>query len=117
MREPLAVLAPPHRRRRPAGWFSRSAATAVRAACPATSTPSAMYLNRVHPLLPIWSHRYDHLREVTPADVTAAVAAAYRKPASTRPSPHCVHCFAYCKKTGTIFSDPTAGIRIGPGDR
>src|SRR6266487_1960684 len=72
-----------------------------------------MNLNRVHPLLLQWASRYSHLREVTTADVIAATG---HLPASRRRQTLTAlrSLFAHCKKTGTIFRDPTRGIRDAP---
>jgi hypothetical protein len=71
-----------------------------------------MNLNRVHPLLLEWAGHYTHLREVTAADVTAATEPLHgslRRQALTALR----SLFGHCKKTGTIFADPTRGIGIG----
>ncbi|HEY2692210.1 MAG TPA: hypothetical protein VGJ50_27515 [Streptosporangiaceae bacterium] len=71
-----------------------------------------MNFNRVHPLLPEWAGHYSHLREVTAADVTAAtgpLAGSLRRQTLTALRP----LFGHCKRTGTIFRDPTRGIRDG----
>jgi hypothetical protein len=65
-----------------------------------------MKLNRVYPLLLEWARRYDHLRDVTAADVTAAAGPLSgslrrqtltalrslfghrKKPAGSSPTPH-----------------------------
>ena len=71
-----------------------------------------MNFNRVHPLLLDWAGHYVHLREVTAADVTAATALL---PASLRRQTLTAlrSLFGHCQKTGTIFRDPTRGIRDG----
>ena len=71
-----------------------------------------MNLNRVHPLLLDWAGHYIHLREVTAADVIAATGPCPEACAG-RPSPPCARCSATAKKTGTIFRDPTRGVRDG----
>ena len=71
-----------------------------------------MNLNRVHPLLLEWARHYSHLREVTAADVTAATGPLHgslrRQTLTALRS-----LFGHCRKTGTIFRDPTRGIRDG----
>ena len=71
-----------------------------------------MNLNRVHPLLLGWAGHYTHLREVTAGDVTAATEPLHgslrRQTLTALRS-----LFGHCKKTGTIFRDPTRGIRDG----
>jgi hypothetical protein len=71
-----------------------------------------MNLNRVHPLLLEWAGHYTHLREVTAADVTAAtghLSGSLRRQTLTALR----SLFGHCRKTGTIFRDPTRGIRDG----
>ena len=68
-----------------------------------------MNLNRVHPLLLAWAGRYQHLREVTPADITAAtepLTGSLRRQTLTALR----SLFGHCKKTGRTFRDPTTGI-------
>jgi hypothetical protein len=71
-----------------------------------------MNLNRVHPLLLEWAGHYTHLREVTAGDVTAATEPLHgslrRQTLTALRS-----LFGHCKKAGTIFRDPTRGIRDG----
>ncbi|MGH3305599.1 MAG: hypothetical protein ACRDOK_28820, partial [Streptosporangiaceae bacterium] len=71
-----------------------------------------MNFNRVHPLLLEWAGHYVHLREVTAADVTAATGPL---PGSLRRQTLTAlrSLFGHAKKTGTIFRDPTRGIRDG----
>ena len=71
-----------------------------------------MNLNRVHPLLLEWAGHYTHLREVTAADITAATGLL---PASLRRQTLTAlrSLFGHAKKTGTIFRDPTRGVRDG----
>ena len=69
-----------------------------------------MNLNRVHPLLLEWAGHYSHLREVTAADVIAAtdpLSGSLRRQTLTALR----SLFGHAKKTGTIFADPTRGIR------
>ena len=71
-----------------------------------------MNLNRVHPLLLNWARHYGHLREVTTADVIAATGPL---PASQRRQTLTAlrSLFGHARKTGTIFRDPTRGVRDG----
>ena len=71
-----------------------------------------MNLNRVHPLLLDWARHYSHLREVTTADVIAATGPL---PASRRRQTLTAlrSLFGHARKTGTIFRDPTRGVRDG----
>lgn len=71
-----------------------------------------MNFNRVHPLLLEWAGHYSHLREVTAAGITAATGPLHgslRRQTLTALRSLSGH----AKKTGTIFRDPTRGIRDG----
>ena len=71
-----------------------------------------MNLNRIHPLLLEWAGHYAHLREVTAADVIAATGPL--PPSLRRQTLTALRSlFGHCKKAGTIFRDPTRGIRDG----
>jgi hypothetical protein len=72
-----------------------------------------MNFNRVRPLLLDWAGHRGHLREITAADIITATAAL---PASRRRQTLTAlrSLFGHCKKAGTIFADPTRGIRDGP---
>ena len=71
-----------------------------------------MNFNRVHPLLLAWAGHYVHLREVTAADVIAATEPLHgslrRQTLTALRS-----LFGHATKTGTIFRDPTRGVRDG----
>jgi hypothetical protein len=71
------------------------------------------YLNELRPVLLGWSQRYDHLREVTRDDILTIVDARHgtkrRHTLSVLRS-----LFRHCKKSGALFRDPTARIRVGP---
>ena len=75
-----------------------------------------MNLNRVHPLLLAWAGQYIHLREVTTADIIAATEPLHgsrrRQTLTALRS-----LFGHAKKTGTIFRDPTRGVRDGQRPR
>jgi len=69
-------------------------------------------MNHVRPTLTGWSERYDHLREVTRDDVIAVLGELH----GSRRSNVLValrSLFAFCKKQGTIFRNPTQGIKVG----
>jgi hypothetical protein len=71
-----------------------------------------MNLNRAHPLLLEWASHYVHLREVTTGDVIAATTPL--PPSRRRQTLTALRSlFGHCKKTGTIFRDPTTGVRTG----
>jgi hypothetical protein len=69
------------------------------------------YLRCVHPVLVEWSARYDHLREVSTGDVTA-VAAVLRGHPRRQTLIALRSLMRHCRKTGTIFADPAARIRV-----
>ena len=69
------------------------------------------YLNETYPALSDWSMRYDHLREVTRADVLAVRDAARGKQRESR-IVALRSLFRHCRTNGTIFRDPTIRIRI-----
>ncbi|MBP2369860.1 integrase [Pseudonocardia parietis] len=73
------------------------------------------YLRAAHPVLVDWSTRYQHLREVTTSDVTG-IARALRGHPRRRTLGALRSLMRYCKKTGSIFADPTARVRIGHRD-
>ena len=73
-----------------------------------------MNLNRVLPLLQEWAatRHYTHLREVSPADITAAatpLTGHLRRQTLTALR----SLFGHARKHGTIFADPTRGIHDG----
>ncbi len=70
------------------------------------------YLNYARPLLLAWSDRYDHLREVTRDDVLNALDTLH---GSQRQNSLIAlrSLFRMAKKTGGIFRNPTARIRVG----
>jgi site-specific recombinase XerD len=73
------------------------------------------YLNEIQPLLLKWSTRHDHLREVTREDILTSTNSLHgNKRHHTLSVLRSL--FRHCKKTGTIFRDPTARIRVGRQD-
>ncbi|MGI5290140.1 hypothetical protein ACQEVF_49985 [Nonomuraea polychroma] len=69
-------------------------------------------MNNVQPTLLAWSQRYDHLREITREDVLSALddltgSRRIQLLISLR------SLFAFCRKTGKIFRNPTRGIKVG----
>lgn len=68
-----------------------------------------IYLRSVHPLLEQWSGHYGHLREVTAADVTAAIA-GLRGHKRHQVLVALRSLTRHCKKTGLIFADPAARV-------
>jgi integrase len=79
------------------------------------STPWT-YLLQIHPALLSWSERYDHLREVTPADLhDLADGLTGRDRHHTLTALRSL--FRHCKRRRSIFKNPTARIRIGEPPR
>jgi hypothetical protein len=72
-----------------------------------------MNFNRVHPLLLQWASHHSHLREITTAEIMAPCGSL---PASRRRQTLTAlrSLFGHARKTGTIFADPTRGIRDAP---
>jgi hypothetical protein len=70
------------------------------------------YLNHVRSALLDWSTRYDHLREVTRGDVLAVLDDLHgSQRINTLVALRSL--FAFCKKTATIFRNPTSRIKVG----
>ena len=70
------------------------------------------HLNHLRPVLLAWSARHDHLREVTRDDVVDVLDDLH----GSRRSNVLVSLrslFAFCTKQGTIFRNPTRGIKVG----
>jgi len=79
---------------------------------PRTLQTAWNYLREIQPVLLDWSHRHQHLREVTRDDILAAADAVsgskrHHRIVALR------SLFRHCKKTGAIFRDPTARVRAG----
>ena len=72
-----------------------------------------VYLRGVHPLLQGWSRHYGHLREVTTAEVTAAIS-TLRGHKRHQVLIALRSLMRHCKKNGLIFADPAARIRSAP---
>jgi hypothetical protein len=70
------------------------------------------YANKAHPVLLVWSTRVDHLREITRDDVTEALSAW-----TGGERQHVLialrSLFAFAKKTGAVFRNPTVGLKVG----
>jgi site-specific recombinase XerD len=79
------------------------------------STPVS-YLLQIQSALAVWSQRYDHLREVTVDDILEVAETLH---GSERHHMLSVlrSLFRHCKKTGIIFRDPAARIRVGDTPR
>jgi integrase len=83
---------------------------------PHGDTAAWSYMFYIRPLLLAWSAQYGHLREVTRADVLAAVGELH----GSRRSNVLValrSLFAFCKKRKSIFRSPVQGIRVGEHPR
>jgi integrase len=70
------------------------------------------YLNEIRPVLVDWSARYNHLREITRDEVVAVAESLH---GSKRHHTLSVlrSLFRHCKKTGAVFRDPAARVRVG----
>jgi hypothetical protein len=68
-----------------------------------------IYLRTARPALEQWSGRYDHLREVTAGDVTAAIA-GLRGHKRHQVLVALRSLMRHCKKNNLIFADPAARI-------
>jgi integrase len=73
------------------------------------------YVRAAHPVLVEWSTRYGHLREATTDDI-AVVASTLRGHLRRQTLGALRSLMRHCKKTGTIFADPAARIRINRRD-
>jgi len=69
-----------------------------------------IYLRSACPALQQWSGRYDHLREVTAADVAEAIA-GLRGHQRHQALVALRSLMRHCKKNGLVFADPAARIR------
>ncbi len=70
------------------------------------------YLREIQPVLVAWSTRFDHLRQVTRDDILAVADGVSGSKRHHRLST-LRSLFRHCKKTGTIFRDPAARVRVG----
>jgi len=74
------------------------------------------YFGAVRPPLAHWSTSYDHLREVTRADVDAAL-----RPFQGNQRHNLIKAlrslFRHAKKNGLVFANPTAGLKSQPVDQ
>jgi hypothetical protein len=93
--------------------WARALAHGTSRSRPCSPGTARIYLLRACPVLRQWSSRYNHLREVTPGDVTAAIAARHgheRRQALVALRSLMRH----CKKHGLVFADPAARVRSTP---
>jgi hypothetical protein len=74
-----------------------------------------LYVTAVRPALLTWSVGHDHLREITHQEVLAHVEALHGHQRQTTVVA-LRSLFAWAKKTGVIFRDPAAPIRLGRPD-
>lgn len=71
-----------------------------------------IYANVVCPVLRQWSSRYDHLREITHADVLTALN-SFTGPSRQHTLIALRSLFGFCTKSGVVFRNPTRRIRVG----
>jgi hypothetical protein len=77
----------------------------------ARSTVGA-YLRSIRPALLTWSATHGHLREVTHDEILEVTTSLHgHRRISTSVALRSL--FAFCRKTGTIFRNPTTGIKVG----
>ena len=70
------------------------------------------YMNSVRLALTAWSGRYQHLREVTRDDILVVLAPLHGSQRSiTLIALRSL--FAFCKRNGTVFRNPTGRIKVG----
>jgi site-specific recombinase XerD len=74
-----------------------------------------VYFGSVRPFLERWATRHDHLREVTPADIGAALEPLNGSKRSNATSA-LRSLFRFAKKRGLIFANPTTGLKARPAD-
>lgn len=82
---------------------------------PRSTSTLYVYFGCARPFLEHWATRYDHLREVTRADITAALeplAGSQRSNATSALR----SLFRFAKKRGLIFANPTTGLKARPAD-
>jgi integrase len=70
------------------------------------------YANKVHPVLLTWSASVDHLREITSDHVTAALG-TWNGGERQHVLIALRSLFAFAKKNGAVFRNPTAGMKVG----
>jgi hypothetical protein len=70
------------------------------------------YLNRLRPILLDWSTRYTHLREVTRHDILAGLEHLHGEQRRTT-LVALRSLFGFAGKTGSLFANPTRGIKVG----
>jgi integrase len=82
---------------------------------PRSASTIYVYFGCVRPFLERWATCYDHLREVTPADIGAALEPLNRSKRSNATSA-LRSLFRFAKKRGLIFANPTTGLKARPAD-
>ena len=82
---------------------------------PRSASTIYVYFGSVRPFLERWATRHDHLREVTPADIGAALEPLHGSKRSNATSA-LRSLFRFAKKRGLIFANPTTGLKARPAD-
>jgi integrase len=82
---------------------------------PRSASTIYVYFGCARPFLEQWATRYDHLREVTRADIGAALepltgSKRFNATKALR------SLFRFAKKRGLIFANPTTGLKARPAD-
>ncbi|WP_238845623.1 hypothetical protein [Nocardia terpenica] len=84
-------------------------------ALPRSTSTVYVYFGCARPFLEQWASRYDHLREVTRTDISAALAPLDGwKRANVTAALRSL--FGFAKKRGLIFTNPTVGLKARPAD-
>lgn len=74
-----------------------------------------VYFGAIRPFLDDWAASYDHLREVTRSDISAALRPLSGSQRHTATSA-VRSLFGFAKKRGLIFSNPTTGLKARSAD-
>jgi integrase len=82
---------------------------------PRSASTAYVYFGCARPFLQQWATRYDHLREVTRADIDAALEPLNgSKRANATKALRSL--FGFAKKRGLIFANPTTGLKARPAE-
>ncbi|WP_189317701.1 hypothetical protein [Streptomyces brasiliensis] len=72
------------------------------------------YLRSVSPVLTLWSHTHDHLREITPDHVREALASLPSSSARTQALISLRSLFRHLRAQRLIFKNPTLASHLAP---
>ncbi|WP_405148903.1 hypothetical protein OG589_12725 [Sphaerisporangium sp. NBC_01403] len=82
---------------------------------PRSASSIYVYFGCIRPFLDDWAASYDHLREVTRSDISAALGPLSGSRRATATSA-VRSLFGFAKKHGLIFFNPTTGLKARPAD-